>query len=177
VLEAAEVVVDRELALVHAMELMECIDDVLIGVVEEEAKNGLPDDVGGRLKNLDYLHETGSNRCIQPGHNAFIDLQPFGVVSHVLGVDGAIDMIDKLELAKSGVEEGTPSRERRVTVVEGDQHMSADVHVLDGRYGNNGGRAVAEGILGAGDGESRAEHHEQRRSRSREIGSEKADTI
>jgi hypothetical protein len=131
VLEVAEVVVDGELALVHTMELLEGIDDALIGVVQEETTNGVQDDVGNRLRHLDHLHEAGG-KCIQPGNNALIDLQPFGVVSHGRGVDGAIDVIDQPELAKSGVEEGAPSRECGVAVVEGDCHMSADIDVLDG---------------------------------------------
>jgi hypothetical protein len=54
------------------------------------------------------------------------------VLSHGLGVNGAIDVIDQPELAKSGVEEGAPSRKCGVAVVEGDCHMSADIDVLDG---------------------------------------------
>jgi hypothetical protein len=162
VLEAAEVVVDGEVALVQAMVLLEGVDNAPIGDVEEEATYGLPDDVDRRLRNLDHLHEIESNRCIQPGHNALIDLELFGVVPHVLGIDGAIDMIDQPELAESGVEESAPSREHCGAVVEGDRHMSADVHMLDVRDGNGGGRVVAEGVLGAGDGGSRAGCHEQR---------------
>jgi hypothetical protein len=109
---------DGELTLVQAMELLECVDSTLNGVVEEEAANGLLDDVGRRLRNLDHMHETGSNRCIQLGHNALIDLQPFDVVPHVLDIDGAVDMVDQPKLVKSGIEEGAPSRERRVAVVE-----------------------------------------------------------
>jgi hypothetical protein len=159
---------DGELTLVQAMELLECVDSTLNGVVEEEAANGLLDDVGRRLRNLDHMHETGSNRCIQLGHNALIDLQSFDVVPHVLDIDGAVDMVDQPKLVKSGIEEGAPSRERHVAVVECERHMGADVHMLHGRDGDGGGRAVAEGVLGAGNGGSRAGRHGQRRSGSRE---------
>jgi hypothetical protein len=98
-------------------------------------------------------------------------------VPHVLGVDGAINMIDQLELVKSGIEEGAPSRERHVTVVEGDRHMSAVVHVLDGRDGDSGGRAVTEGVPGAGDGGSRLDTMSIGGANAEEFGSEKADTI
>jgi hypothetical protein len=42
---------------------------------------------------------------------------------HVLGIRGAIDMIDEPKLAESSIEEGTPGIEGSVAVVEGDWHM------------------------------------------------------
>jgi hypothetical protein len=137
----------------------------------------VPDDVGSRLRHLGHLHETRSNRCIQPGNNALIDLHPFSVVPHVLGVDGAINMIDQSKLVKICVEEGAPSREHRVAIVESDRHMSADIDVLDGSEGDGGGRVVTEGILRASNGGSRAGRHGQRMSGRRKNGSEKTGTI
>jgi hypothetical protein len=83
------------------------------------------------------LHESGCHRVVEPGDDALIDLQPFGIVPHGLGIDSAIDMIKKAKLAEGGIEEGTPSGEGAVIIVKGDGHMIVDAHMFHGRDGNS----------------------------------------
>jgi hypothetical protein len=52
-------------------------------------------------------------------------------VTHALGVDTAIDMINNPKLAEGSIKESAPGGEVGVTVVESHRHVGANVDVLD----------------------------------------------
>jgi hypothetical protein len=106
VLETTEVVVDGELTLEQAVELLEGIE--LICVVQQEAADGAPDEVRLQLWDLHHLHQWRRDRGVEPRHDALVDLQPLNIVPHVLGIDGTVDIVDEAKLPERGIEEGTP---------------------------------------------------------------------
>jgi hypothetical protein len=99
-----------------------------------------------------------------------IDLKPLSVMPHGLGVNGAVDMVDDAKLAERGVEESTPHAEVVLGEVKDDPNMSMNVHMLDGRRGDQSrvGRGVGRGIRGvdrAGDRRGWARRLERRAQR------------
>jgi hypothetical protein len=96
------------------------------------------------------------SRVLEPRNNALIDLKPLSVMPHGLGIDGVIDMIDVAKLAECGVKEDTPHAEGVLGEVEDDWNVSTNVHMLNGRRGDQSrfGGGINKGVGrvdGAGD--------------------------
>jgi hypothetical protein len=104
-LEAAAVVVDGEVALLEAVEVLEGIDGALRRIVEEEAAYGVPGGVHSGTTQQHHVADGLGHSEVDPRDDAMVDLGPLGVEHTSLGVDGAVNMVHEAELAEGEFEE------------------------------------------------------------------------
>jgi hypothetical protein len=97
---------DGHLTLDEVVELLFGVDRALETVVEEELVDGVPQRRGGVGGLHDGVEDVGGDGGVEPRDDALIDLRPGVVDLHDLGVEGAVNMVEKAELAEGGHEVG-----------------------------------------------------------------------
>jgi hypothetical protein len=132
-LEAAAVIPNGKIALLQAVEVLESVDGALRGIVEEEATNGEPGGVSRRSAVEHHVANRLGHGEVDPRDDAVVDLSPLDVVQACLCVDGAVDMVEKTELAKGEFEERAPGGIIGLLKIQHVRHMVANVEDLHGK--------------------------------------------
>lgn len=97
---------------------------------------------------------------VEPGDDANINLRPLGVVAHVEGVGGAVDVVDEAKLEEGDVEEGSPgAKVGAVANIKGDGDMCIDVDELRcGRRDSHRWSREGVGVVGGAGAGGHVEH-------------------
>ena len=163
-LELGAVIMDGEVALLHAAELSFQENSALKLVVAEVALDVGPEGEGGDVRLVDEVEDVGGNGGVDPIDKAAVNLPPLGVA--LSDRCRRADMVLKPELAKHRIKAAAPLTVVGGGVVEDDGNVVADVHRL-----NDGGRGwlrrsgVVEVAIGGGSrGASRRVSHGSRGS-------------
>jgi hypothetical protein len=90
----------NKIALLQSVEVLQGVDGALRGIVEKEAAHGVPSGEGGGAAMERHVADRLGDGEVDPRHNAVIKLCPLNIEQALLRVDGAVDMIQKIQLAK-----------------------------------------------------------------------------
>ena len=130
-------------------------------VVEELSGDGDPDGVGVGVGAVDVVPNFFGDGVVEPRNDAGIDLEPFGVVDHSSGIDGAVDMIGEAELLESELNERAPLPEVAFLGGQHDGDMVTNVEQHEGSSRRWSG--ISRSGEGIGVGGGRACHGSERR--------------